>query len=398
MILRRLGCGLLAMILSLPLALPVVSYASNFPDVNGHWAEFYISKVFNEHIITGYPNGRFQPDKAVTRAEFIAMVNKVYDLDNQDREESVYYNDISYTSWYYNDVSTAIALGYAAGYSDGTFKPDSPITRQEAAVMLSNLMPAPKKGGNLKSFSDVKKLDAAATEAFTKLIGKGYIGGYSDKKLHPSDPVTRAQAAKMLSDIIDNEDIVTRKTVVDEDDTTLTAKTYVGDVLIDEDLEDGSATIDNCVILGDLLVEGGGDGTITLNNTRVVNAIVNREDSPVRVVTKGSTVVQKLEANETCTLQTSGKGGFGFPDITVKGSADLSLKGTFPSVSMEGARASLTLVSGEITNLMVSKAGKYSDITLTGKAKITEADVNAECYFHGTGSIALMAVNADDIT
>jgi len=145
-------------------------------------------------------------------------------------------------------------------------------------------------------------------------------------------------------------------------------------------------------------VEGGGNGTITLNNTRVVNAIVDKEDSPVRIVTKGNSLVRKLEANETCSLQTSSKSGYGFPDITVKSSADLSLKGTFPSVTIKGSRASLTLESGEITRLTVTSAGKYSDITLSGKSKIAEADVNAECYFHGGGSIAYMTVNADDVT
>ena len=154
---RKLGCGLLAMILSLPLALPVTSYASNFSDVTGHWAEFYISKVYNERIISGYPNGRFMPDKAVTRAEFAAMVNETFELDDIESDEPINFSDVLYSSWYYNDVSIAIAAGYAGGYNDNTFKPNSPITRQEAAVMLSRLITEGKKKGNLKSFSDSRE-------------------------------------------------------------------------------------------------------------------------------------------------------------------------------------------------------------------------------------------------
>ncbi len=396
--LRRLGCGLLAVVLSLPAVFPVTSYASNFWDVTGHWAEFYISKVYNEHIISGYPNGYFLPDKAVTRAEFASMVNETFELDDIDRDESINFSDVSYSSWYYKDVSIAIATGYAGGYNDNTFKPNNPITRQEAAVMLSRLIPEGKKNGNLKSFSDSKKIESWATDAMAKMNGKGYIGAYSDKKLHPADPLTRAQTAKILSEILDNEDIITRRTVVDEDETKLTAKTFVGDVLIDEDLEEGSATIDNCIILGDLIIEGGGDGTITLNNTRVANAIVNKEDGAVRVVSKGNTIVSKLEASESCSLQTSSKAGYGFPDITIKGSSDVKLKGTFPNISIKGSRAGVTLESGEITKLTVVSAGRYSDITLSGKSKIAEAAVNAECYFHGQGTIIYMIVNADDVT
>jgi len=388
----------LTLVLPLPFASPVTSYAGYFSDANGHWAEFYISKVYNEHIISGYPNGRFLPDKAVTRAEFIVMLNKTYDLDRLDSGEAVTYSDITASSWYYNEISTAIAAGYASGYNDNTFKPNTPITRQEAAVMLSNLIPAGKKGGNIKGFSDSKQIDKAATEAMAKIIGKGYLSGYSDKKLHPADPVTRAQAAKILSEILDNEDIITRKTVVDEDKTILTAKTYVGNVLIDEDLEEGSATFDNCIILGDLIVEGGGNGTITLNNTRVANAIMDKEDSSVRIVAKGNTIVQKLTASESCYIQTSSKDGYGFPDITINKMADVTLKGTFPKVSINGSRASLALESGKITDFTVTGAGKYSDITLTGKSEIANAAVNAECYFHGAGTIVYMAVNADDVT
>lgn len=398
MSLKRIGCGLLAMILSLPLAFPVNSYASNFSDVSGHWAEFYISKVYDEDIIEGYPSGFFLPDKSVTRAEFAVMINKTFELDDIDTSDSVELSDVPYTAWYYEDIAVAIAAGYAGGYSDNTFKPNNPISRQEAAVMLSRLIPEGKEDGKLKKFGDAKQIEDWATDAISKLNGKGYIGAYSDGKLHPDDPLTRGQTAKILSEVLDNEDIITRKTTVDEDDTELADKIYVNDVLIDEDLEDGSATIDNCIILGELIVEGGGNGTVTLNNTRVSKATINKEDSAVRVVAKGTTVVSKLEASESCYLQSSGKDGYGFPDITVTKLSDVTLKGTFPKVSIEGNHATLTLESGEISDFTLTSAGKYSDIILSGKSEITSATVRAECYFHGEGTIVSMLVYSDDVT
>ena len=395
---KRIVCIILSAVLMLPLAAPATVHAAYFPDVSGHWAEFHIRKVYSENIISGYPNGRFMPDKSVTRAEFVVMVNNTFELDRLDSYEAVKYSDVAVTSWFYNHISTALTAGYAVGYGDNTFRPNTPITREEAAVFLASLIPEGKKKGNLKSFPDARLIDKSATDAMTKMVGKGYIGGYNDKRLHPRDPITRAQAAKIISEIIDNEEIITRRTTVDMDKTILSAKTFVGNVLIDEDLEDGSATIDNCIILGNLIIEGGGDGTVTLNNTRVSKAIIDREDGRVRVVAKGNTIVSKLEASESCYLQSSGKDGFGFPDITLKGSSDVILKGVYPLVSVLGSRASLTLESGEITSLTVTGVGKYSDITLSGKSKIIEAVANAECYFHGQGTIGYLYVNADDIT
>ena len=395
---RRIFCLFLAVILTLPLTLPVASYASNFYDVSGHWAEFYISKVFDEDIIQGYPNGYFLPDKSVTRAEFAAMVNKTFDLKKLDIDESITYSDVSASAWYYNDVNLAVAAGYAGGYSNNTFRPNTPITREEAAVMLARLIPAGKKNNSIKSFTDAKSIDTWATDAISKLSGKGYLGAYDDGKLHPTDPLTRAQTAKILSEILDNEDIITSKTVIDTDGTTLENKTYVGDIRVDEDLGEGSATIDNCIIVGDFTVEGGGSATITLNNTSVINAKIDKDDSSVRVVTKGTSIVKKLDAYQICSLQTSGKGDFGFPDITIHKQADVTLKGIFPKVAIDGGKVSLTVASGQITDLTVSSSGDYSDIILSGKSLVSNAAINAECYFHGTGTITLMTVYADDVT
>ncbi|QOX65053.1 hypothetical protein FRZ06_17735 [Anoxybacterium hadale] len=387
----------LLLFLSLPLLSPQsVNAASGFWDISGHWSEFYVKKVNNANVISGYPDGGFQPDKAVTRAEFISMVNRTYELNRLDIADTSTLSDVPYSSWYYKDVTLAVSAGYAGGYNDGTFRPNNPITRQEAAVMLDRLIPNGKKAGSLKSYPDSKQLQSWAAAAFSKLNGKGYMGPYSDNKLHPADPLTRAQTAKILSDILDNEDIVTRRTIVDQDKTTLAGKTFVGDVRIDEDLEEGSATIDNCIILGDLIINGG--STITLNNTRVVKAEADKDDTQVRIATKGNTTISNLELYGKSYIQTTGKDGQGTPKVIIHGSADATLKGVFPKVSIEGSRAILNLESGKVLDLQVTDDGRYSDIVLSGKAEITQATVDNECYFHGTGTVAYMIVNADGVT
>jgi hypothetical protein len=383
------------LMLSLPPFTPFGSYgAARFADISGHWAEGFITRAYNENIVNGYPDGRFYPDRSVTRAEFAAMINNAFRI-NIDYSPTNF-NDVAYDKWFYKDVSTAVTTAYASGFSDNTFRPNTPITRQEAAVMLSNILPNYKEKGNLKSYRDYKLIASWASAALEKMIGRQYFGAYDDGLLHPKDPLTRAQAAKILCDILNNETIVTRRTVVDEDKTELSERIYTDDVLIDEDLEEGSATIDNCVILGTLIVEGGGNGTVTVNNSRVARAVTQKEDSAVRIDVKGTTVIFKLSASEKSVLQTAGKDGYGILDLTVNKGADATLKGNFPLVKIEGSYAVLALESGKISNLTVT--GKYSDITLTGKAQITEATVNVESYFHGEGVITQMYINADDVT
>ena len=197
MILKRIGCGLLAIFLSLPLIPPVNSHAAGrFSDTVGHWAESYINTAVEENIINGYPDGRFRPDRAVTRAEFASMINKA--LGNNGTA-SISFGDVSRGDWYYNDVAKALSAAYTAGYDDNTFRPDNPITRQEAAVMISRIAPAYGKNGNLRVYADSGRISDWAYESLEKVNGKGYIGPYPDGNIHPLDRLTRAQTAKIIA-------------------------------------------------------------------------------------------------------------------------------------------------------------------------------------------------------
>lgn len=389
----------LAAILSLSIYAPVNSYgAAKFSDASGHWAESYINEAVRDGFVGGYPDGKFRPDKAVTRAEFATMINKA--LGNSGTANVSFY-DVNSKDWYYTDVSKAVAAAYTAGYSDGSFKPDSPITRQEAAVMLSRIVSS-GRNGNLNAYSDNKSIADWAYEAMAKVNGKGYIGAYNDGMIHPLDRLTRAQTAKIICEIIDNESIVTGNTTVKDDGTKLSGKIYVNNVTIHKDLGEDSASIENSVILGNLYVYGGGPDTVTINNTRISGCIVSKGADPVRLLAKGETSISDLSAEGSSILQTSGlTGGVlgqGFSNINVKSSAEMTLRGNFPRINVIGTKAKVILNSGTISELTIAPAGKYSDITAESGTSISNATVNAESYFHGTGTISHMAVNASNIT
>lgn len=397
MSLKRIGCGLLAVALSIPLFLPVNSYAfGKFTDTYGHWAESYIARAYNQGFISGYPDGLFRPDKSVSRAEFVCMVNDAFGIHGSTSKT---FADVAYNQWYHYGVSTAVSATYAGGYSDDTFRPNNPISREEAAVMLSRILPSYKSNANLQKFRDYRLIDSWAVKAMEKMCGKGYFGPYDDNKLHPTDSLTRAQTAKILCDMLNNETFITKNATIDQDGTKLTEKIYTGDVYIDEDLGTGSATIDNCVILGKLYVRGGGSESVTINNSRISSAEMERAGSTaVRLVIKGETTIPELVAYRKSILQSSVKGQYGIQKISVEGTSEVTLKGDFPYVSIDGSHAAVSLESGKIANLIVSRDGDYSDITLTGKAGITEATVHSESYFHGTGTITHMTINSDGVT
>lgn len=373
--------------------------ASAFNDISGHWAESYINEAVSQGFIKGYPDGSFKPDAQVSRAEFVSMINRA--LENSG-SASISFSDVSRGDWYYEDVAKAVRASYVLGYNDSTFRPGRSITRQEACVMISKFVPTYGESGRLQNFPDYRSIASWAYTAMSKVNGKGYIGGYADGKIHPLDNLTRAQAAKIISEIIDEEKIVSSDTVVRKDGTKLSGTIYSNDVTIDEDLGDDSALIENCVILGSLNVQGGGDDTITVNNSRIAKALVDKSDSSVRLLAKGETTIAKTEGSEDFILQTSslagGDYGAGFEKIGISGSAQAALRGSFPYVSIDGSYANVKLETGTINELYVSSDGRRSDITVESGATVKTAKVYAESYFHGEGTISNMLVYARGIT
>ena len=215
---------MLAAALCFSFFLPMESYgASTFSDIKGHWAEQYIEKAVAQGIIKGYTDGRFLPDEKVTRAEFISMLNRA--LRNTATGSSSF-NDVYRDAWYHTDVSKAVTAGFVSGFDDGSFRPNYKITRQEAAVMLARIIPSYGYSTNLRGFKDYSSIADWAYASLAKVSGKRYISGYTDGLIHPLDPLTRAQAAKIISDIIIKETIDPTDPVIKKNGTKLSGRIF----------------------------------------------------------------------------------------------------------------------------------------------------------------------------
>ena len=113
------------------------TYSNTFTDVpKGYWAADYIGYMQQFGIITGYSDGSFRPDAPVTRAEFAAIASRFEKLT----EGSKSFTDVPNTYWATRYINFAATRGWVTGYSDGTFKPENPITRAEVAAVTCRLL------------------------------------------------------------------------------------------------------------------------------------------------------------------------------------------------------------------------------------------------------------------
>ncbi|CEK30579.1 putative S-layer protein [[Clostridium] sordellii] len=210
----------LGMILSTTLSV----YADNkVKDIDGHWAHNQISEFIKNSYAKGYEDNTFRPDKQITRAEFVKLVNKYFGFNDKGVSN---FKDINKNNWYYNDVCIAIKAGYINGYEDNTFRPDKQITREEAAkIIVSIKNQQDNTYDKLNTFPDKNKVSNWAKPYIEGAIEQGYLKGDNLKNLRPTNRITRAESVTILSRIenkvvdkpvIENEDVV--QPVVKEQD------------------------------------------------------------------------------------------------------------------------------------------------------------------------------------
>ena len=87
-------------------------------------------------IVAGYEDGSFRPDAPITRAEFAAIAVRFFENDNVDYEEDLF-TDIEGSEWFADAVAAAKEHGIIGGYPDGSFQPNKAITRAEACAIVN---------------------------------------------------------------------------------------------------------------------------------------------------------------------------------------------------------------------------------------------------------------------
>ena len=109
---------------------------NEFSDVSeADWYCTAVSTLANIGIFGGYPDGSFRPDAYITRAEFAAICARI---DGEDADETAEYSDID-GHWAADEISRVAELGWVKGYTDGTFRPNQQITRAEAMAVINRI-------------------------------------------------------------------------------------------------------------------------------------------------------------------------------------------------------------------------------------------------------------------
>jgi len=182
----------LALVLTMLLTLMMPSFAfGSVKDYYGHWAEETIDEWFDNDLIEGYPDGTFAPDNQATRAEFMTMVNSAFKFTEK---AEIDFSDVDENDWYYQEVQKAVQADYIIGDGDKTARPESKITRQEAALIISRIKDLDDDSSSAKIFKDYEKIASWSVGIVGAVTEAKYMVGYEDETFRPTRNITRSEA------------------------------------------------------------------------------------------------------------------------------------------------------------------------------------------------------------
>ena len=165
-----------------------------FTDTSNSWAVSYIDDLAEAGIVQGNEEGAFEPDRNITRTEFLKMVLRAFGHTYDDSDSSsVTFDDVDTSHWTANVIGRAQELWYVDGVGGGNFRPNDIITRAEAMKMLLNSASIAVDPNAVSSFDDVS---GWAVKYVEKALELGIVAANSS--FRPEEAITRAESAKVI--------------------------------------------------------------------------------------------------------------------------------------------------------------------------------------------------------
>jgi hypothetical protein len=175
-----------------------IGVGSRFADLEGHWAAAFVEVLFSKDIISGFPDGSFQPATPITRAQYAALMMKTFQLPESNQLNK--FKDVKSDFWAAKAIASAADRGFLKGFPDGTFRPENNLTKIQALVSIVNGLNL--SGGNpnvLMVYRDRVQIPSYATSAVTVATQKLLVINYPQPdQLEPLRDITRAEVAVLI--------------------------------------------------------------------------------------------------------------------------------------------------------------------------------------------------------
>ncbi|TYP76398.1 carbohydrate binding domain-containing protein [Paenibacillus methanolicus] len=291
-----------------------------FADVSGaHWAKSAVEQLQALGLMTGDADGRFLPNRPITRAEFVAVLDRAFGYAGDGSKS---FADVLPEAWYYRPVMNAAGSGIVEGTEDGQFAPNAPITREDAAVLLDRafqLSSGSESDATLRNFQDSEDVAGYAKKALTYLVETKMLKG-ANGRLLPKKPMTRAESALLLAGMMAvliakptqyDAAKITGNVVVRTGGVTMKNTVIEGNLLLAEGIGEGEVALEGVTVTGSTIIKGGGSHSIVFKNAKLGRVVVDKRGEPVRVAFQDGTKADNVNVLQPAQIEVAADSAIG---------------------------------------------------------------------------------------
>lgn len=340
-----------------------------FSDTKGHWAEKQINEWGAKSWTQGFSDGTFKPESTVSRGEFMAFINRSFGFEEK---AAIHFSDVNASSWVHDEIAKAVQAGYIKGYVDGTFRADRPISRQEVAVIVSRLLKLDETANRqaTENFSDATQIARWSQGAIGALAVSGLMVGYGNQGFKPEGLMTRAEVVVTL-----NRTIAVRYTVTYKQAGTYGPSAGRENVERDVVVIAPGVTLRNMKITGNvILAEGIGEGDVFLDNVEIEGVTTLKNG-------RGSS-----HFNNSALATVIIEGEDGNARVVVKGKSMIAKLNILSTSTIE-------LLQGAVGELTISKQASGVSLDIGEGVTVTTLNLEALAKIIGKGIIKLAVIS-----
>jgi len=262
-------------------------------DYESSWAKNEINYMKDKSIISVYQDGTFRPDNNMNKSEFYKVVNSIMGFI---QKSEINFNDVGPENWYYDEVKKGVGANYIL--SGTSLNAEENITRGEVARIIGIIFGIEEDKSEASKFEDGLTLPEELKGVIGGLKKNGYINGYPDGTFRANAVITRAEVVKILYDIsgeIVNEagninNNINKNLIVNTADVTLKDMTIGGNLYLAEGIGEGNLVLDNVIVKGKVIVNGGGPNSLSIMNSQLNSIFVDKKQGLVNMVLSNTKV------------------------------------------------------------------------------------------------------------
>lgn len=380
--------------------------------IAGHWSADYMQNLYDRGLLSGDESGNLNPSNDITKAEFVAILNRAFGYTDLGTMSKSSFSDITGEEWYARDIMIAQQEGYLYGNGKESGA-SSPLSREEAIVLLARNLQLTDTYVFEDNFMDSKDIGTWSIGAVNTAVSKGFIAGYDDGTFRPQNNVTRGEVSRIMSNVVGelvdsptdrSLSFVEGNVTISSSNVILRDTVIMGDLYVTGGVGYGHIALDNVVVLGEIIISGTGKSHDGNSSVRFTDCTANKltvaggYDDFKTLLADGTTSFEEVFIVGNAYLEETSFYNGGFKNITFNSTipgAELILSGSFDNVRMLGVDNHLYLESGSIDTVYVDERAFDSTINIGGGTYIGQVYLDVGIHITGKGDLLYVKVNGE---